>query len=70
METTETIDDPKAFYKPFTITVKAEIVPDTEILEYVCAENEKDHQRLVGTTSDSKPDARTIATLAVPERNQ
>ncbi len=26
-----------------------------DVLEYVCAENEKDHQHLVGTTSDAKP---------------
>jgi Domain of unknown function (DUF3471) len=61
MEIAETIDDPKAFKKPFTITIKAEIVPDTEILEYVCAENEKDHQHLVGTISDSTPPAVKVA---------
>jgi hypothetical protein len=61
MEITETIDDPKAFNKPFTIAIQAAIVPDTEILEYVCAENEKDHRHLVGTVSDSKPPAVTVA---------
>jgi hypothetical protein len=61
MEIAETIDDPNVFNKPFTITIKAEIVPDTEILEYVCAENEKDHAHLVGTASDSKPAAVTVA---------
>ena len=55
MEIAETIDDPKAFNKPFTIAIQAEIVPDTEILEYVCAENEKDHRHLVGSVSDSQP---------------
>ena len=61
MEIKETIDDPKVFNKPFTITIQAEIVPDTEILEYVCAENEKDHRHLVGTVSDSKPAAVKVA---------
>ena len=61
MEIAETIDDPKAFNKPFTITIQAQIVPDTEILEYVCAENEKDHRHLVGSVSDSKPTAVTVA---------
>jgi hypothetical protein len=61
MEILETIDDPKAFNKPFTITIHAEIVPDTEVLEYVCAENEKDHRHLIGTVSDSKPAAVTVA---------
>ncbi len=61
MDIAETIDDPKAFNKPFTISITAEIVPDTEILEYVCAENEKDRQHLVGTASDAKPPAVTVA---------
>jgi hypothetical protein len=61
MEISETIDDPKAFNKPFTITIQAELVPDTEILEFVCAENEKDRQHMVGTPSDAKPAAVTVA---------
>ena len=61
MDIVETIDDPGAFTKPFTITIKAEIVPDSEILEYVCAENEKDHQHLVGTIFDPKPPAVAVA---------
>jgi hypothetical protein len=61
MEIAETIDDPKAFNKPFTITINAQIVPDTEILEYVCAENEKDHRHLIGTSSDATPPAVTVA---------
>lgn len=60
MEIKETIDDPGVFNKAFTITIKAEIVPDTEILEYVCAENEKDRQHSVGTISDSRPPAVTV----------
>jgi hypothetical protein len=43
------------------VTVNAEIVPDSEILEYVCAENEKSHQHLIGTVSDSKAVAVTVA---------
>ena len=57
LEISETIDDPKAFNKPFTVLLKAELVPDSEILEFVCAENEKDRQHMVGTPSDSKPAA-------------
>ena len=53
MEIAETIDDPGVFNKPFTITIKAELVPDTEILEYVCLENEKDRQHFTGTASES-----------------
>jgi hypothetical protein len=32
-----------------------------KLLEYVCAENEKDHKHLVGTVSDSKPAPATVA---------
>ena len=53
MDIEETIDDPKAFSKPFTISIKAELVPDTELLEYVCAENERDPRHVVGKTSDA-----------------
>ena len=43
-----TIDDPKAYTKPWTITMPYDLLPDTELLEYVCPENEKDLQHLVG----------------------
>jgi hypothetical protein len=37
-----TIDDPKAYTKPWTIKVTQIIAPDTELLDYICLENEKD----------------------------
>ncbi len=37
-----TIDDPKSYTKPITYTQKTTIQPDQDLLEYVCAENEKD----------------------------
>jgi len=54
MEIQETFSDPALYSRPLTVTVKATLVPDTELLEYVCAENEKDRQgqRLVGTQSE------------------
>lgn len=42
-----TIDDPKAYTKPWTMTLNPQLVPDTELLEGVC-ENEKDVQHFVG----------------------
>jgi len=36
------IDDPKNYTKPVTIVVKHRLVPDTELLESFCHENEKD----------------------------
>jgi hypothetical protein len=36
-----TVDDPKAYTRPWTVTVKQEIMLDTELIEFVCLENEK-----------------------------
>ena len=35
-------DDPQMYTKPFTIRYAEELLPDTDILEFVCNENEKD----------------------------
>jgi hypothetical protein len=43
-----TIDDPKAYTKPWTVTLFWVILPDTELLEFVCNENEKDLKHIVG----------------------
>ncbi len=37
-----TFDDPKMYTKPFTIKITHQLIPDSDILEYFCAENEKD----------------------------
>ena len=42
-----TIDDPKMYTRPFTIKVTEVLLPDTDILEYVC-ENETDRAHLSG----------------------
>ena len=36
-----TIDDPKAYTKPWTVTQPLAFQPDTELLEYICNENNK-----------------------------
>ena len=43
-----TIDDPKAYTKPWNVTLPLVLQPDTEMLEYICPENEKDVPHLVG----------------------
>lgn len=43
-----TIDDPGAYSKPWTVKFELRYVPDTELLEYVCTENNKDVEHLVG----------------------
>ncbi len=43
-----TIDDPKAYTRPWRTELHPELVPDTELLEMVCNENERDVRHLVG----------------------
>ncbi|HTC32954.1 MAG TPA: hypothetical protein VK724_06265 [Bryobacteraceae bacterium] len=43
-----TIDDPKAYTKPWTITENPHLLADTELLESVCEENNKDARHIVG----------------------
>jgi hypothetical protein len=47
-ELQETIDDPKAYAKPFTVKHTLHLLADSEILENICNENEKDAVHLVG----------------------
>jgi hypothetical protein len=37
-----TIEDPKAYTKPWTVTIKHRIAVDTDLIEFICNENEKD----------------------------
>ena len=47
MEVLVTIDDSKAYTKPWQATIKQHLLPDTELLEFVCEKN-LDPQHLVG----------------------
>jgi hypothetical protein len=42
-----TIDDPRAYTKPWTVTVAQRLMPDDELIEFVCQENERDAQHFV-----------------------
>jgi len=42
MEIELTVDDPKAYTKPWTVKLNQYIVLNTEMLDYHCLENEKD----------------------------
>jgi hypothetical protein len=46
MDLALTIDDPKMYTRPFAVTIGYRLLPDTDILESVCAENEKDRIHL------------------------
>lgn len=48
LEIEVTINDPKAYTRPWTVTVNQHLGLDLELLEYACLENEKDVPRLVG----------------------
>jgi hypothetical protein len=37
-----TIEDPKVFTMPFTIHFTEQLLPDTDVFEHICAEDEKD----------------------------
>jgi hypothetical protein len=47
MELQLTIDDPKAYKKPWTVRIPWEFMPDTDLLDWVC-ENEKDTAHISG----------------------
>ena len=43
-----TIDDPKVYTRPWTVTLRQRIVVDTELLDYHCNDNEKSRPHMVG----------------------
>ncbi len=43
-----TMDDPKAYRRPWKAELHPELIPDTELMEFVCQENERDVRHLVG----------------------
>ena len=48
LEIEVTVDDPKAYTKPWTVTVTEFITLNTELMDFICSENEKDGSHLVG----------------------
>jgi hypothetical protein len=48
MDLTITITDPKTFTRPITFTVVEELLPDTDLLEHYCLENERDDVHMPG----------------------
>lgn len=43
-----TIDDPKTYTQPWTVNEDAVLLPDTDLLEYICSEDNKDVPHLTG----------------------
>ena len=48
MKVDVTIDDPKAYTKPFSVRVNQRVMPDGELIEFICNENNKAPQLMVG----------------------
>ena len=40
-----TIDDPKAYTKPWDVSVNVNLLPNTDLMEFICLENEKDTRK-------------------------
>jgi hypothetical protein len=49
-----TIDDPGAYAKPFTLAFTARLMPQGELLEYICAENNQDVPHIEGPANPER----------------
>jgi len=56
-----TLADPGAYARPWTIKVRAELAPDTEMIEFVCNEANKNREHWVGKASDEAKNAIKVA---------
>ena len=55
LDLTITITDPKTFTSPITFSVVEELLPDTDLFEHYCLENEKDDAHFPGRVSKVSP---------------
>jgi len=42
-----TVDDPKAYTQPFTVRINQQIMTDTELIEFICNENQQFRRRVI-----------------------
>ena|SRR5438045_2911441 len=56
-----TLSDPRAYARPWTVAVRAELLPDTEMIEFVCNENERSLEHWVGKASDERKNEVQVA---------
>lgn len=61
MDVEVTLYDPTLYAAPWTAKIGIELVPDTELLEYVCAENTMVRDNWVGTASDAQESEVAVA---------
>ena len=55
-----TLDDPTAYARPWTLPIELELIPDGDLIEYVC-ENERDASHLVGKIAEAQVPAEVLA---------
>jgi hypothetical protein len=48
LEIEVTVEDPKAYTKPWTVKINQRLMLDTNLIEFICNENEKSDAHLVG----------------------
>jgi hypothetical protein len=48
LEIEVTVDDPKTFTRAWTVKLNQRLMPDTELIEFICSENNKSLVHLVG----------------------
>jgi len=48
LEIIVTVEDPKVYTKPFTFRINQRIMPDTDLIEFICSENDRSGPHLVG----------------------
>jgi hypothetical protein len=56
-----TFDDPGAYTRPWTVSLPLELFPDTELLEYVCRENQKSLAQIPVRTGSQEAAAVKVA---------
>jgi len=61
LEIEVTLSDPATYTKPWTVAVRAELLPDTEMIEFVCNENERSLAHWVGKASDEQKNEVPVA---------
>jgi hypothetical protein len=49
-----TLSDPAAYARPWTVAVRSELAPDTEMIEWVCNESDQHVERWIGRASDER----------------
>jgi hypothetical protein len=65
MQVEVTFDDPETLTKSLTIAMAVNYAADSDLLEYVCNENERDTEHLVGTAkTTAQPSAAVLAKYA------